>query len=316
MSILPSREHFRFSVGAPRFVRAWAAWFVASVAVLAPAALRHGDPAGSVFWNEASALLFPLLAIPILRAWLEEIEPSLTGRPRLRGFVMAVCVLLVAGIHAAIRHAVFPWDALRWSAGLLGTAALLTFAMALGGAMSHVLKRPSELVPLGVVMGLTDVASLSSGPTRSVSTEVAAYYGGGMSGPPPWVDALLVKTAIPGRAILMPLFGVSDWIIVAFLTAVSVRFGLDDGVPSPGRSAFFRKIPPIPAAAAGLLAALVLARNLGWFLPALPVVALVYLAVVGIRHRAVFHLTPADRRLTLGAAAAVAGVFAAWNLIR
>jgi len=51
-----------------------------------------------------------------------------------------------------------------------------------------------------------------------------------MLGAPPFVDYLLVKIAMPGFEALMPVFGISDWIIIAFLSAATCKFNMNDNL--------------------------------------------------------------------------------------
>jgi hypothetical protein len=93
--------------------------------------------------------------------------------------------------------------------------------------MIAVVKRPAEIIPLGVVAALADLFSMLSGPTKHMAEEISTYYVSGMEGIPPFVDSLLIKIPLLGAGTLVPLFGVSDWIIVVFLTAAANKFELN-----------------------------------------------------------------------------------------
>jgi FtsH-binding integral membrane protein len=159
-----------------------------------------------------------------------------------------------------------------------GTVNLIVFACLCASAMSGVVKRPAELVPVCAVAALADLFSVFSGPTKQLAENVAVYYQTGMKGPPPFVDYILVKGSMPGMAFPMPLFGVSDWIVVAFLSMILYRFGMSDRLPAGGRPVL------ITASSAGLAVSILTAQATGRFLPALPFVTASFLSVALIRY--------------------------------
>ena len=91
--------------------------------------------------------------------------------------------------------------------------------------------------------------------------------------------------------------------MVAFLTAASLKFDLDDNLGGQplgamtrrGRTAFF-----FPVAAAGLTLAVWTAQFSGRAVPALPLVALVYLGWCLLRFPQTRRLTAGDRGILLG----------------
>lgn len=52
----------------------------------------------------------------------------------------------------------------------------------------------------------------------------------------PLADILVLKISVPGQENLLPVFGVADWIIVAFRAASVAKFNLNDNIAgnSPG----------------------------------------------------------------------------------
>jgi hypothetical protein len=166
-------------------------------------------------------------------------------------------------------------------------------------------------------MALVDGASVLAGPTRRIAESIETYYKGGMTGPLPAGDALLVKSAFWGSEHLLPLFGVSDWIMVVFLTAAALKFDLADNLaPTPlgamarrGRTALF-----FPVAAAGLTLAVWVAQFSGRPLPALPLVALAHLGWCLLRYPHTRRLSAGDRRLLLGLLGVAALAWAAWRI--
>ncbi len=185
----------------------------------------------------------------------------------------------------------------------LNTANLIVFSCLLGTWITAPLKRPAELVPLCLVMSLADLFSVAAGPTRKMAEGIREYYETGMQGPPPVVEFLLFKIAVPGMDRMLPVFGVADWVIIAFFTASALRFGFNDnlmGRPIHEMTQSRRFSFYLPVSAAGLFAAVMLAHLLGIFLPALPVVVLFFLGYVLVKYPATRQLTPADWRTTAG----------------
>jgi len=169
------------------------------------------------------------------------------------------------------------------------SAMLLLVATLLGTWLVKGLQRPTELILVCLVMACTDGLSVLTGPTGQLMQDVASFYQTGASGPPPLGDFLLVKFAVPGSALLSPVFGVSDWIMVSFLTAAAQRFELQDDL-LPNLS--WR----LPLALLGLVLAVITARLSGWMLPALPLVALVFIGGVSFRQSLLQHMSRREWR--------------------
>ena len=79
------------------------------------------------------------------------------------------------------------------------TANLIVFAAVFGNWLASPLKRPAELVPLCLVVALSDIFSVFAGPTKQFAGTISQYYEGGMEGIPPLVDFILVKMPLPGQ---------------------------------------------------------------------------------------------------------------------
>lgn len=162
----------------------------------------------------------------------------------------------------------------------LGTVNLLVFACLCATWMASALKKPAELVPVCAVVALADLFSVLAGPTREIAKGIASYYEKGMEGPPPFADFILIKIPVPGIDTPMPLFGVSDWIILVFLCSAMVRFGLSDSLVGPGMTGIKRRKRLafyFPVAAMGLAFAVLAAQASGLFLPALPIMVSFFL---------------------------------------
>jgi len=176
-------------------------------------------------------------------------------------------------------------DWLPLMAALRSGMLLLAGALA-GAALARYLHRLWEIVPVCLVMSLADFASWLYGPTAA-STRAIAHYYRAPSGPPPLVDMLLVKLALPGSTALAPVFGVSDWIMVVFFAIVARRHGVNDnllGQPGERLARRGQLGTYLPVSVAALFGAVVLAQTSGLFIPALPLIALVMLAWYATRY--------------------------------
>lgn len=177
----------------------------------------------------------------------------------------------------------------------LSTANLIFFACLIGNWMTIPVKRPAEIVPLCFVVAFSDLFSVFAGPTKHLAQNISEYYKGGMQGAPPFVDYLLVKIALPGVEVLVPIFGISDWIIIAFLSAAACKFNMNDNLIGKGPELktslvflFF------PIASAGLIVSILIARQANLFIPALPVVVIIFLGFMMIKYPEMRKLTKAE----------------------
>jgi hypothetical protein len=210
-------------------------------------------------------------------------EPLFIRFPGLRRGMVAGSLILAAGLVLLVRYGgvspQVPW--------VLASANLIVLALLLGNFLASGLNRPAELVPACVVMSVADLLSVFSGPSSRMIEGIDVFYRDGQVGPVPWADFLLVKMAVPGVDHLVPVFGVADVVILAFLTAAAHKFGLNDnllgrglGQAKEGRGVALR----FPAAGGGLALGVLAAHGLGMFLPALPLIALFFLACTVPRH--------------------------------
>ncbi|MGD8541059.1 MAG: hypothetical protein PVI39_02120 [Desulfobacteraceae bacterium] len=285
-------------------------WLAALLIQTAGAPLRGLGPS---LGPAAAVLTTVWIAAQSTAGFMVHLAPSLHRRPRRR----------VALIVGSIGLGLIFWLAERLGGGIhpllapLGSANLVVFACLVGTWLPAGLQRPAELVPVGVLMALVDGASVLAGPTRRIAESIETYYKGGMTGPLPAGDALLVKSAFWGSENLLPVFGVSDWIMVVFLTGAALKFDLTDNLaPTPlgamvrrGRTALF-----FPVAAAGLTLAVWGAQFSGRPLPALPLVALAHLGWCLRRYPHTRRLSAGDRRLLLGLLGIAALAWAVWSL--
>lgn len=162
----------------------------------------------------------------------------------------------------------------------LASANLVVMALLLGNFLVSGLNRPSELIPVCIVMSIADLISVVNGPSKQMIEGIEAFYRHGRLGAVPWSDFLLVKIAVPGVDHMLPVFGVTDVVVLAFLVAAAHKFRLNDNLlgrglgDMPGWLCLARWFP---AAAGGLAFALLAAHGFDMFLPALPVIACFFL---------------------------------------
>ena len=278
----------------------YAVWIAASAILHAvfrlwPESWPLTSPAASLFYVPV-VLLFACLGCRLNAAYLLNVEPAMRRRPQIR----YGCLLGVLAAGGLMVLAARQWEITSPGFYMLYTANLLVFANLLGVWIVAPLRREAELILVCMVMALADLFSMLQGPTRRIVASIETYYRSGMSGPPPVGDFLLIKIPAPGLENLQPLFGVSDWIIVAFLSAAAFRFRINDNLFGRGlfRMAASGKMGVyFPLACAGLVSAVFAAGLLNRFVPALPVVAAVFVAGLLIRCPAARRLTSYDFRL-------------------
>lgn len=265
------------------FIAMYLIWSGISLAAVFMGRWGWGGPVMSFFVLPVSIGLYLVLAVFISQVFLVYVDGVLEDAPRLRKAMLAVSVGVALAVYLVMRDGTVKNVFLS----SLGTVNLIVFACVVGTWMAHSIKRPSELVPICGVVAIADLFSVFAGPTRQMVEGLKAFYEKGMQGPPPLTDFILIKISVPGMGPALPLFGVSDWIILVFLCAALAKFGLNDNLAGSGirgmakrkRLAFY-----FPAAALGLLGAIVTVHLTGMFLPALPFVVLGFLV-----HAMVFH---------------------------
>lgn len=205
--------------------------------------------------------------------------PALLLHPeaRSRGFYLLWGLTL--GLSIWLLNQLPPVGAWQQLLTALKSGLLLLVATLTGAALARYIHRLWEIMPVCIVMTLADVVSWRYGPTATF-TEQIEQYRLTPEGPPPLVDMILIKLAVPGTAELAPLFGLSDWIMVVFFAIVARRFAINDNLlgvagESLAQQGKAGRYLPVPVAA--LFVATILAQVSGLFLPALPLIALIML---------------------------------------
>jgi hypothetical protein len=135
-----------------------------------------------------------------------------------------------------------------------------------------------------------------------------------MEGPVPFVDFFLVKFPQPGHDLFMPVFGISDWVIVVLLSAAAARFKLNDNILDGLGHRSFRHLF-FPVAGLGLALAIASAWLLNCYLPGLPFVSFFFLGVMGIKYRQIRQLTRSEIRPTAIIFLLIIGLTAVSNVI-
>lgn len=242
--------------------------------LLVPAALA--TPVSYVF------ILTMLLGMAyVSRRYQVGVEPYLQPSTPLRLFFLGFCALLFGISYAGVAV----WGLRSNVVASLHVANLLFFACVLGHWLAVPLKRPAELIPVCLVMSLVDLYSVFKGPSKQLTNALAAHYSSGQPGLPPIVDFILIKLPEPGQKTLMPAFGVVDWVVIVMLSAAAAKFGIQDNVLSRLKGVYF------PLAGVGLIVTVVAARELGIYLPVLPVIACCFLAGAAWQSSEVLRLT-------------------------
>lgn len=268
-------------------------WTIASFLFLVLGLLFFQGGSAYKITSPFTVILFIALASLSTAIFLRYVDGHLRSYPILRYLFVLLTIIIGFGIFASVRYKGVSNNFLF----ILGTANLLVFANLIGTWIIAPLKRPAELIPVCLVMALSDFFSIIAGPTGEIAKSIGDYYEGGMKGIVPAGDFLLFKIPVPGVDIIMPFFGVADWIIISFLSAAVTKFGMNDNLfgkslgamlGNAGISVYF------PVAALGLAAAVLSAQVAAVFIPALPVIAFVFLSYIIIRYPQVRMLKRSD----------------------
>ncbi len=284
-------------------------WIGISLFVFHTGQLLPLDKETQHLFSPFSVLFFLSLASMLTALFMTDAEPLLRNHHRLRKALLLLCTAIGAGLFAFVRVSGIIHPLIY----IAGTANLLVFASLLGSWIVAPLKRPAELLPLCLVMSFVDIFSVAGGPTKEIAETLEKYYRSGMKGPAPAGDFILIKIPTPGLEKLVPLFGLADWIIIVFLAAYAAKFSISDNITGHSlhhmvknrRLSFYLPVPVL-----GLIAGIFLARFLGIFLPALPVIVLFFLGYIMIKHPEVRNLTNSDWKLMLITLAVMTGLLA------
>ncbi len=299
----------------------WGAWGLFCILVtlsgfLAPETLR-----GHEIWKKYSDAIALALFFAVL-ARIACLMPEQTGEPgqaarKTAGRngpgpgalpALGLCVMTAASGTVLVY---FPLEtpSMAFAVNALHSGHLLIAGLWTARWMTRILEHPRDLIPLGTVMAAADLFSVFAGPGKDLAGTISRWYAGGKQGPVPAVEILLVKMPVPGAWDLMPVFGVSDWIIMVFLTAAARRFHLNDRIRLP-----VRRTAGVPAAVAGCLLAVTAAWVRNIVLPALPCILICWSMVTGLRHPGIFRPTRREWRLCLYGALSVLAVLLLYRL--
>ncbi len=249
---------------------------------------------GSLFETPSSWLSAGFLVLQLYAA-AQLLLPALLLHPekRSRGFYLFWGMTLMLSVWLINQ---LPSSGI-WQPLLAGVKSglLLLVATLIGAALARYVRRLWEIAPICIVMSLADFASWSFGPTASFTREIEQFYLA-PKGPPPLIDMVLVKLALPGPGGLAPVFGISDWIMVVFFAIVARHHQVNDNLLGPsgenladqGRIGRY-----LPVSVAALFLATLLAQTTGLFIPALPLIALIMFLWYAVRYLLpVTRLTP------------------------
>jgi len=243
-------------------------WLLWSIAVAGLWLLGRQLSSPSYWWSAAFIFVQLYIAVQMLL-------PALLLEPeqRTRGFYLFWLAGLAVLIWAAHRLPVGgSWSPLL---SALKTGLLLFSGTLVGIILARYVKRLWEVLPLALVMMLADFSSWAVGPTAEFARQIEDYYRA-PEGPLPLIDMVLVKLTYPGASGLVPVFGLSDWIIVVFFAAVARRYRINDNLIGPGRDPA-QEGPGLylPVSVVALFLAILLAHAGETFIPALPLIVLV-----------------------------------------
>ncbi len=239
----------------------FALWAIGSLIKVSPPWLAAGFMAVQLY--AAAQLLLPALLL----------HPE----ERQRGFYLFWGLSLALGIW--LSNQLIPTETWRPLLAVVKSGLLLLVATLIGAALARYVKRLWEIVPICIMMTLADFYSWLYGPTAGFMQQIQEYYRA-PQGVPPLIDMVLIKLVLPGSASLLPVFGISDWIMVVFFALVAARFKVNDnliGASGESLARWGRIGRYLPVSVVALFAALQLAQLSGLFIPALPLIALIML---------------------------------------
>ncbi len=163
----------------------------------------------------------------------------------------------------------------------ISTANLLFCASLIGTVLSSAIRRPGELVPVCLTSAIADFMSVMTGPTKIMAEDISTYYDQGMTGEPPFVDFILIKAGIPGFAIPLPLFGITDWILLILLSSALLRMGENDNLLAAKEK--WKNYIYLPISVLALFGSLLFAQITQRFVPAMVFIALFFLIYLVVR---------------------------------
>jgi len=259
-------------------------------------------PSSEKFLNVTVLLMIPVfmtlgmyIAIRIIhfdQTWITDLRKP-------RALFLCMTFVIWAILFYAERHGYMS----NGLAGILGTANMLVASGFLGKGMSVAIKRPAEMIPVCMVAASADIFSILMGPTKKIADTIKTFYESGMTGPTPLADFFLIKIPIPGLTSLVPVFGVTDWILLIFISSSILKLDLNDNITGKAltqlnlRKRFFFYFP---ISAAGLYTGVFLAHITGLFIPGMPVMVLFLLPYLLFKYPDARKMTKSDILLTLG----------------
>ena len=275
---MPSHPYITFSKSNRRqtllLIIGYCCW---SIAVFGLSLTGNKVAENSPWWSAGFTTLQLYAAVQLLLpALLLEEEKRSRSFYLFWGVTLLLCIWLINQL---------PSSAFQQPLVAIKSGLLMLVATLIGTALARYVHRLWEIIPIGIAMTLADLASWMFGPTASFTKQLQQYYQNPV-GPPPFIDMVLIKLAVPGSKNLMPAFGISDWIMVVFFIIVATRFGINDNLigaagESLARQRKFGRYLPVSAVA--LFFALSLAQISGIFIPALPLIALIMFLWYAIR---------------------------------
>jgi hypothetical protein len=252
-----------------------------SLAILGVSLIGSQLSGTSLWWSTAFMLLQLYLAAQLLLPILLLKEEKRSRHFYLFwGGTLLLCIWLINQ---------FPNLPLQQPLTAIKSGFLMLVATLVGAALARYVQRLWEIIPIGIAMTLADFASWMFGPTANFTEQLKQYYRHPI-GPPPMIDMVLIKFATPGSDMLVPVFGISDWIMVVFFVMVADRFGINDNLIGATGTVLARQKKfgrYLPVSVVALFCAVSLAQISGVFIPALPLIALLmslWYAIYQVRH--------------------------------
>ena len=212
-------------------------WIIISLVILWIGLLLPETKAYENIISSISLIFFVSLASFLTTIFIIYVEPDLKKKHNFRKVLLIITVCLNIALFLFVRKTGQTYSFVY----IINTANLLVFGTLLGTWIVTPLKRPAELIPLCIIMSIADLFSVISGPSEKIAETVEKYYESGMQGPAPFSDFILIKFVFLGIEQPVPLFGLSDWIIITFLAAFSVKFAINDNITGKSLSTMVKE---------------------------------------------------------------------------
>ena len=152
---------------------------------------------------------------------------------------------------------------------LINGISMIILAFILGELLSREVIHPGHLIPVALVLAIVDFWSVGQGPSSEIARQASDFVKTGgyeKDLTPPWTMFLLLRYPQPITSEIYSFLGIGDLVILSFFVGCIHRFN-------------FPKFISYASLVLGTILAVVIANSLAQGIPALPVIAVLFIAV-------------------------------------